>query len=55
MGAAPQVVGNLCGFGLKKNLTEINHKVSVPAKGLQPAIAGAFAQECAAAALLKLH
>ena len=50
MGRLLKVAGNSCGFGLKKNLTEINHKVSVPAKWLRPAIAGAFAQECTAAA-----
>src|SRR5208282_3489115 len=36
-------------FWVKKNLTEINHKVSVHARGLRREIAGAFAAKCAAA------
>jgi hypothetical protein len=47
------MVGSLCnsrGFGLKKNLTEINHKVSVIAKWFPSVIAAAFAVKCAGAA-----
>ena len=41
---------NYCGFGLKKNLTEINHKVSVVAKWFRCLIAAAFAVKCTGAA-----
>jgi hypothetical protein len=35
------------GFGIKKNLTEINHKVSVIAKWFRRVFAGVFAVKCA--------
>jgi hypothetical protein len=38
---------NSRGFGLKKNLTEINHKVSVVAKWFRCVIAAVFAVKCA--------
>jgi hypothetical protein len=38
------------GFGLKNNLTEINHKVSVIAKWFRRVIAAVFAVKCAGAA-----
>jgi hypothetical protein len=41
--------GHFRGFGLKKNLTEINHKVSVIAKWFRRVIAAVFAAKCAGA------
>src|SRR6202011_2449786 len=41
---------NSRGFGLKNNLTEINHKVSVIAKWFRRVIAAVFAVKCAGAA-----
>jgi hypothetical protein len=43
------LIGNLRGFWVKKNLTEINHKVSVIARGLGCEIAAVFAAKCAGA------
>jgi hypothetical protein len=40
---------DLRGFGIKKNLTEINHKVSVIAKWFRRAIAAVFAVKCVGA------
>jgi hypothetical protein len=37
----------LRGFGIKKNLTEINHKVSVIAKWFRRVIPVVFAAKCA--------
>jgi hypothetical protein len=46
------MVGPFCdlrGFGVKNNLTEINHKVSVIAKWFRRLIAVVFAVKCAGA------
>jgi hypothetical protein len=40
---------DLRGFGIKKNLTEINHKVSVIAKWFRRVIAVVFAVKCVGA------
>jgi hypothetical protein len=40
---------DLLGLGIKKNLTEINHKVSVIAKWFRRLIAVVFAAKCVGA------